>query len=92
MSVVTKTDEFSFSADDDRCFQCGETVGLPRVEWHGWLATPREHGRGGTTIAIHPGCAAELAMHLASDSLKARHTLQMALMRRTETPEAGAAG
>lgn len=52
-----------------RCFSCGERLtDKAKVWWHGYTEDGSE---GGTTFALHSGCAGKLALHLASDALEA---------------------
>jgi len=68
MSVIRDGDYIP-SNDFDSCFFCGDPAGRPRVEWCG---KP-------TVIALHPGCAIALSVHLCSDSLKASYDIRSAL-------------
>lgn len=49
------------------CFGCHQPLNDKcKIEWHG----SSEDG-GTISFALHAGCAAKLALHLASDALKA---------------------
>ena len=62
----------SFAEEGDRCFRCGKPVSPSHVEWHGWSRKPEFETHGLALVVLHPACAAHLALHLASDALKAQ--------------------
>jgi hypothetical protein len=51
------------TADDQRCFLCGETTADPSVMWSGFSAD----------IFLHPECAVEITLRLGRDVHELEH-------------------
>jgi hypothetical protein len=76
MGIYANGTDFEFYEDrvPTLCFYCFDPLDLTgnavQVYWHGC-----DSNQGGLDIAFHPECAGRLAIHLASDSLKAKNPL-----------------
>ncbi len=52
-----------------RCFSCARPLEDKAKVW--WSGHALDGSEAGCWLALHAGCAAKLALHLASDALKA---------------------
>jgi hypothetical protein len=74
VGIYANDTDFEFYEDRPPvfCFYCSEPLTEQvKVYWHGCDPI----GRQGLDLALHADCAAGLALHLASDSLKANNPL-----------------